>query len=208
MEYPWQRLRLLVRCLIFWVMEYLGHRNVAILNGGYPKWTKEGGQSSTKIPKVAKATFPVALIPRRVASADWLMERAGDESVVVIDVRGAGGYNKGHIPWAKNIPWKGNLNADNTIKSADELAAHFSSKGVTKDKNVAVHCHQGRAAAHSYYTLRLMGYPRVRSYDRSWAEWGNADELPKVVKASNPCAAQNPCAAKNPCAAQNPCAPR
>lgn len=185
---------------IFWMMEYMGHRNVALLNGGYPKWTKEGRASTKKIPKVTKATFPVALIPRRVASADWLMERAGDTSVVVIDVRGAGGYNKGHIPWAKNIPWKGNINKDQTMKSADDLTAHFSSKGVTKDKNVAVHCQQGRAAAHSYYTLRLMGYPRVRSYDRSWAEWGKADELPKVVKASNPCAAKNPCALKNPCA--------
>lgn len=185
---------------LFWAMEYMGHRNVAILNGGYPKWVKEGRKTTKKVPKVKKATFPVALIPRKVATADWLMDRAGDEGVVVIDVRGPGGYAKGHIPWAKNIPWKGNLDDDKTLKSADELAAHFESKGVTKDKNVAVHCQQGRAAAHSYYTLRLMGYPRVRSYDRSWAEWGKADDLPKVAKASNPCAAKNPCAPVNPCA--------
>jgi thiosulfate/3-mercaptopyruvate sulfurtransferase len=85
------------------------------------------------------------------------------------------------------------------MKSADELKQHFSSKGVTPDKNVAVHCQQGRAAAHSYFTLRLMGYPRIRSYDRSWAEWGAADDLPKTASASG---AMNPCAVKNPCAAK------
>lgn len=126
----------------------------------------------------------------------------------MIDVRGPGSYEQGHIPWAKNIPWKGNIKDDMTMKPAEELAADYEAKGVTKDKNVAVHCQDGRAAAHSYYTLRLMGYPRVRSYDRSWSEWGIADDLPKVAAASNPCAAKNPCAVANPCAPVNPCAPR
>lgn len=193
---------------LFWILEYLGHRNVAILNGGYPKWVEEQRKVTKKVPQVKEKTFPIALIPRRIATADWLLDRAGDENVVVIDVRGPASYQRSHIPWAKNIPWKGNINEDKTMKSPEELAAHFDAHGVTKNKNVAVHCQDGRAAAHSYYTLRLMGYPRVRSYDRSWAEWGNADDLPKVAQASNPCAVQNPCAVKNPCAPVNPCAPK
>ena len=199
---------------LFWLLEYYGHQNVAIVNGGYPKWVKEGRPVTKAIPKVAKATFPVDVTERRMATADWLLDRQGDPNVVVIDVRGPGSYAKGHIPWAMNIPWKGNITADKTLKSADELHEHFATKGVTKDKNVAVHCQDGRAAAHSYFTLRLLGYPRVRSYDRSWAEWGSADDLPKVVDASNPCAGKmnpcNPCGAKNPCnpcGARNPCNP-
>ena len=80
---------------------------------------------------------------------------------------------------AKSIPWKRNLAEDGTLKSAAQLKTHFAALGVTPDKNIAVHCQNGKAAAHSYFTLRLLGYPRVRSYDRSWAEWGAADDLPK-----------------------------
>ena len=152
---------------LFWMLEYLGHGDVAIVNGGYPKWVKEGRRTTTTAPKVTKVRFPISVTPRRLATADWLLDRQDDQKVVVIDVRGPGSYNKGHIPWAKNIPWKRNINADKTMKSADELNKHFASKGVTRDKNVAIHCQQGRAAAHSYFTLRLLGYLRVRSYDRA-----------------------------------------
>lgn len=192
---------------LFWMLEYYGHQKVVLVNGGFPKWVQEGRAVTKDIPKMANAMFPVDFRERRLATADWLLDRQDDANVVVIDVRGPGSYAKGHIPWATNIPWKGNLTADQTLKSADELHEHFASKGVTKDKNIAVHCQDGRAAAHSYFTLRLLGYPRVRSYDRSWAEWGSADDLPKVVDVSNPCAGKahpgNPCRAKHPC---NPCA--
>lgn len=167
---------------LFWMLEYFGHRNASVLNGGYPLWEKEGRQVSTDEPKVEPATFALTLMSRKAATADWLLDRQDDASVVVIDVRPAKAYNKGHIPWAKSIPWAQNLAEDKTLKSADELLGHFESLGVTKDKNVAVHCQNGKAAAHSYFTLRLLGYPRVRSYDRSWAEWGSDDALPKVVE--------------------------
>jgi thiosulfate/3-mercaptopyruvate sulfurtransferase len=104
--------------------------------------------------------------------------------VVVIDVRPSALFAKGHIPWARSIPWSLNLKADKTMKSADELLAHFASHGVTPDKNIASHCQDGKASAHSYFTLRLLGYPRLRSYDRSWMEWGAADDLPKTVPAA------------------------
>lgn len=53
-----------------------------------------------------------------------------------------------------------------------------------RDKSVAVHCQNGKMAGHTYFTLRLIGFPQVRSYDRSWTEWGAADDLP--VKVGNP----------------------
>ena len=118
---------------------------------------------------------------RRIASADWLLERRADPNVVVIDVRPPALYQKGHIPWARSIPWAQNLAADGTMKSADELLAHFASHGVTPERNIASHCQDGKASAHTYFTLRLLGFPRIRSYDRSWAEWGAADDLPKTI---------------------------
>ena len=165
---------------LFWMLEYFGHRKASVLNGGFPKWQKERRRISTTTPRVKRTTFVPTLTPRKAATADWLLDRKDDASVVVIDVRPGKLFKAGHIPWARNIPWSRNLTADATMKPADELLKRFAGLGVTKDKNVAVHCQNGKAAAHSYFTLRLLGFPRVRSYDRSWAEWGAADDLPKA----------------------------
>ena len=164
---------------LFWMLEYFGHRKVAVLNGGYPKWMKEGRLISERSREPQPKTFVINLTPRRHASADWILDRRGERSNVVIDVRPTKLFKAGHIPWAQNIPWSQNLKADATMKSEKELLAHFAARGVTEDKNIVVHCQNGKAAAHSYFTLRLLGFPRVRSYDRSWMEWSAADDLPK-----------------------------
>jgi thiosulfate/3-mercaptopyruvate sulfurtransferase len=166
------------------MLEYFGHRKVSILNGGIQKWTADGRELSLEQVTVQPAQFTPTLMDRRIASADWLVDKRNDPNVVVIDVRPSALFAKGHIPWARSIPWSLNLKADKTMKSADELLAHFASHGVTPDKNIASHCQDGKASAHSYFTLRLLGYPRLRSYDRSWMEWGAADDLPKTVPAA------------------------
>ena len=165
---------------LFWVLEYFGHRQVSLLNGGFPKWMEEGREVTKAVPTIKPAYFPLTLTPRKKATADWVMDRQDDPKVQVIDVRPTKMYEDGHIPWAMNIPWKQNLTPEETIKSADALSKHFEAHGVTRNKNIVVHCQTGRAASHSYFTLRLLGYPRVRVYDRSWAEWGATDDLPKA----------------------------
>ena len=166
---------------LFWMLEYFGHRKVSILNGGIQKWTADGHKLSLDQVSVRPAQFTPTPMDRRIASADWLLEKQNDPNVVVIDVRPPALFAKGHIPWARSIPWALNSAADGTMNSADELRAHFTRHGVTPDKNIASHCQDGKASAHSYFTLRLLGYARLRSYDRSWAEWGAADDLPKTI---------------------------
>jgi thiosulfate/3-mercaptopyruvate sulfurtransferase len=164
---------------LFWMLEYFGHRKVGILNGGVPRWIADGRKLSRENSKVQRADFTLTLTERRAADADWILERRNDANVVVIDVRPPQLHEKGHIPWAKSVPWAQNLEADGTMKPAGALRTHFASHGVVPEKNIAIHCQDGKAASHSYFTLRLLGYPRVRTYDRSWSEWGAADELPK-----------------------------
>ncbi len=163
---------------LFWLLEYFGHRHVSILDGGFPAWQAAGHDTSTVNPFVYPSDFSPSLSPRRMASADWLLEHRNDDGLVVIDVRGADAYAAGHIPWAANIPWVENLDDDDTMRPLDDLRAHFAAHGVTPDSNIAVHCQNGKAAAHSYFVLRLLGFPQVRVYDRSWAEWGSAGDLP------------------------------
>lgn len=176
---------------LFWVLEYFGHREVSLLNGGIQAWVAEGrpldqsneaglAKSVEGTAAKVKTSFAVNLTPRRYASADYILERRDDEATVVIDVRPEGAFAKGHIPWAVNLPWKGNLTEEGKIKSAAALIARYAAAGVSVDKNIVIHCQTGAASAHSYFTLRLLGHPRVRTYHRSWAEWGASDDLPKA----------------------------
>lgn len=171
---------------VFWVLEYLGHRKVSVLNGGLQNWTAAGkaldiGAADDASASSGTVRFAPAITPRRYASADWILERQNDPNTLVIDVRPDKLYAKGHIPWAKNVPWSQNLNADKTLKSAAALRGHFEAQGITPDRNIVVHCQNGLASAHSYFALRLLGYPQVRTYHRSWSEWGAAEDLPKAA---------------------------
>ncbi|WP_282609060.1 sulfurtransferase [Pelagibius sp. Alg239-R121] len=163
---------------MFWLTEYYGHRKVSVLNGGLTAWTAAGHSLSKEVAEHQTARFVSALSPRRYAAADYILERQDDVHSVVIDVRPIKLYEKGHIPWAKNVPWKGNLTDDGFYKSAASLASHFAAQGVTGNRNVVIHCQTGLASSHSYVALRLLGYPKVRVYHRSWAEWGTAGDLP------------------------------
>lgn len=168
---------------MFWLLEYMGHRRVSLLNGGIQAWeaseqTLEKGEAMP----IKRQRFAPALTSRRHATADWILERRNDPQTLVVDVRPTAAFDRGHIPWALSIPWKGNLNADKTMKSGDALRAHFAEHGVTPDHTIVVHCQNGLASAHSYFALRLIGFPQIRTYHRSWAEWGTADDLPIAVK--------------------------
>lgn len=168
---------------MIWLAEYLGLHRVSLLDGGLSAWSAaELPLETGSGPAVPNGAFSPAQTPRRIASADWILERRDDPGTVVIDVRPAVAFAAGHIPWAKNIPWKESLKEDLTMRSADDLRAHFEAQGVTPDKAIVVHCQNGLASAHSYVALRLLGYPRVRVYHRSWAEWGQARDLPKTME--------------------------
>lgn len=165
---------------MLWLMEYLGHRNVAVLNGGWSGWVAAEGEVSTESYTPEAAVFQAALSPRRYASAEDVLIHRDASNGVLIDVRPTHMYDEGHIPWAVNVPWALNLGEDGRFRSADDLLAHFSEYGVTPDKDVIMHCQSGLASSHSYVALRLLGFPRVRVYHRSWSEWGSDPDLPKA----------------------------
>ncbi|MEM6463272.1 MAG: sulfurtransferase [Pseudomonadota bacterium] len=166
---------------MLWLLEYLGHRNVALLNGGWTAWDALAGEVSKNMRAYPAARFDAAASPRRQATADYILAQRDDANTIVIDVRPPELYQKGHIPWAINIPWSHNRTEDMRFKTAEQLQSHFEGFGVKHDRNIVLHCQTGLASAHSYVALRLLGYPRVRVYHRSWAEWGSDPSLPKAV---------------------------
>ena len=119
-----------------------------------------------------------------------MRDRLRDPGVVVLDTRSAAEFTGrdvrarrgGHIPGAVNVEWTRNLAGDGTFKPLTELRAMYTAVGVTPDKTVVTYCQTHHRAAHTYFVLRLLGYPRVTGYDRSWAEWGERTDLPATTE--------------------------
>jgi thiosulfate/3-mercaptopyruvate sulfurtransferase len=91
-----------------------------------------------------------------------------------------GAMRGGHIPTAKSVPWARAANPDGSFKPADELRAIYEQEqGLSPKDDVIAYCRIGERSSHTWFVLRyLLGYDKVRNYDGSWTEWGNAVRAP------------------------------
>lgn len=180
----------------FWVFKLFGHKDVRILNGGRKKWEDEKRGFTKEVPAYAKENYKA---PQRndkkirVFREDVL--KHVNRKLPLVDVRSPAEYTGeklhmpeypqegalrgGHIPGAKNIPWAKAVREDGTFRSADELKELYTSLGITSDQDIITYCRIGERSSHSWFVLTyLLGYPKVRNYDGSWTEWGNAVNVP------------------------------
>ena len=177
----------------FWFLEYFGHPSVRLLDGGYNAWAAAGLEISRDAgpPPTSEWTGD----RKEEALATWREVRSalGRSDSVILDTRSEGEYwgttvrarRGGAIPGAVHIEWTRNLTADGDFKPAAELRRMYEDAGVTPDREVIAYCQGGYRAAHSYLALRLLGYPRVRTYVGSWKEWGDREELPVELPRRN-----------------------
>jgi Rhodanese-related sulfurtransferase len=191
----------------FWVFKVYGHDDVKLLNGGRTKWAKENrptcsGHNEPHFYREAGAKYTVKRVDwggHRVYSWEILQRLNKGEvgkDLVLVDARSPREYTGeitappeypnehaqvgGHIPGALNIPWSLAVNQDTSeFKPVNELRRLYEQYGVTPDKEVITYCRIAERASHTWFVLKyLLGYPSVRVYDGSWAEWGNMVGVP------------------------------
>jgi thiosulfate/3-mercaptopyruvate sulfurtransferase len=178
---------------LFWFLEFFGHDDVHLLNGGFNAW-QAAGLDVTHEATIPKAgNFKMKQRPDRLATVDRVLSRSNTPSAVIVDTRSDDEYTGklvrakrgGAIPGAVHLEWTRNLDAKGFFKSAEELKKMYSDRGITAEKEVIPHCQGAYRSAHTYLALRLIGYPNVRNYLGSWGEWGNREDLP-IEHPTNP----------------------
>jgi thiosulfate/3-mercaptopyruvate sulfurtransferase len=180
---------------LWWSLKWLGHNNVAVLDGGLTKWKADGRPLTTEVPAAKPAMFTAKVNEAIRAGVEEVSARMNDGKTTIIDARAPERYDGsaetidpvgGHIPGAKNRFWKQNVNADGTFKPAELLRAEFEALLTGKaPAEVIQQCGSGVTALHNFVAMEIAGLSGSRLYPGSWSEWC-ADPARPVGKGPQP----------------------
>lgn len=168
---------------VWWLFRLMGQQNIAVLDGGFPKWQAEGRPVEDMPPMVRDRHMTVRMQNHLVRDVTQVAAASKLGDHVIVDARAATrfkgeapeprpGLRAGHIPGARNVPFTDLLNADKTMKDIETTRAIFEAAGVDLSKPVITSCGSGVTAAVLALALERMGHRQWSLYDGSWAEWG------------------------------------
>jgi thiosulfate/3-mercaptopyruvate sulfurtransferase len=165
----------------WWCLRWLGHPNVAILDGGITQWKAEGRALATAMPAWQPASFQVRPDDNMKIETPAVLAQIDNTDSRVIDARAAERYDGsaetidpvgGHIPGALNRFWKANLDADGKFKPATQLRAEFAAlMGQLRPGQLIHQCGSGVTACHNLLAMEIAGLPGGKLYPGSWSEW-------------------------------------
>lgn len=166
---------------LWWMLRYMGHTNVAVLDGDWRAWLREGWPVAAGEESRAPRRFTPRLRPELLIDADEIAARLGTPNLVLLDARGRDrfrGENEtvdpkaGHIPGARSAPFVENLDSEGYFRSAEELRGRFTE--IMEDRpgdEVVLYCGSGVTAAHNALAMVYAGLREPRLYVGSWSDW-------------------------------------
>ena len=177
-----------------WTLDVIGHRGWRYLNGGTQAWAAAGKPLATgggRRPEPRPVELTLDFSP--VAEVEDVLAAIDDPDQVIWDVRSAAEYrgerraakHAGHVPGAAHLDWLDLKDPQDAQRLVADLGALLRRHGITQDKAIITHCQTHHRSGLSYLVARLLGFPGIRAYHGSWSEWGNRDDLPIAVGATD-----------------------
>ena len=174
---------------VWWLFRLMGQPDIAVLDGGLPKWLAEGREVEDMPPMVRDRHMTVRRQNHLVKDVTQVAAASKLGDYEILDARSPGrfagqeeeprpGLRKGHVPGSRNVYYRDLLNADGTMKSPEELRAVFDAAGVDMGKSAITTCGSGVTAAIISLALERIGKTDHSLYDGSWAEWGAFSTVP------------------------------
>ncbi|KOX94055.1 sulfurtransferase [Haloarcula rubripromontorii] len=179
---------------LYWMLQYYGHEDVSLLDGGRRHWIESGRPTSDSVPSYTSRSYRPRGPCERVRAYRHDVQRALSKPTALVDVRLPEEYDGtilappgmtesaqrgGHIPGAANIVWSKNLRSDGRFKSLEALRRVYREYDIDSDRDVIVYCRIGERSSLTWFVLsELLGYSSVRNYDGAWTEWGNLVAVP------------------------------
>ena len=175
---------------LWWMARYLGHTRVAVLDGGFARWMREGRPVSTEVPRPVPARLSAQPDPRQLAKLPEVETASRTRRAVLVDARVGERYRgeqepldprAGHIPTAINLPYAENLQPDGTFLPAQRLRERFAGR-LGADPGASIHyCGSGVTACHNLLAMAVAGLPPGRLFVGSWSLWSKYPGRPAAT---------------------------
>ncbi len=172
---------------LWWLLRWVGHENVAVLDGGFAKWTRENRPVSAEVPRFAASEYPAQVNEELAVSVRTVQRRLGQQ--LLLDARAPARWRgeqepidpvAGRIPGAKNRFNMDNVNPDGTFKPPEELQRAFAEiLAGRRPEETVNYCGSGVAACHNLLAMEIAGLKGAKLYAGSWSEWSADPSRPQ-----------------------------
>jgi thiosulfate/3-mercaptopyruvate sulfurtransferase len=174
---------------VWWTFRVFGHEEIAVLDGGFGKWEREGRTVESGQVRLPRGRFSARLDPARVRDLASILGNIETGAEQVLDLRSPGrfegtepeprtGLRGGHIPGSRNLPFTELVTSEGTLLPRDRLREKIVASGTDLSRPIVATCGSGTSACALLHALHLLGHRNTALYDGAWTEWGGREDTP------------------------------